>query len=604
MTQPADRRVPAARRAPVDPRLWRYSRSARGYLVWTVATAVLDVAMVVVVATAIGRILAGAITTDARSLQDWGSELAVLGAAIVVRVASSWLHSRYAHRTASRVVADLEQEVLDAATGFPPRQLYPRRTEFVVVVTRGLDGLGEYLTGYIPALLSAAVLTPVVIVVIALQDLASALIIVVTLPLIPLFMILIGYLTKGKAERTLAATTTLSSQLLDLLAGLPTLRALGREKGPAGRIRDLGDSHRRTTMSALRVAFLSGTVLEFLATLSVALVAVGIGMRLVYGLMPLEAGVIALILAPEAYRPLRDVGTRFHAAEDGLAAARRAFAVLDTAPRGDLKDGDGAKPTPGEVGAASPEPASEPAIELVIDGLGVAGRDGWAPYGLDARCRPGAITVLTGENGAGKTTTTLAILGLAEPDRGSITVGGRPVVADDSWWRRVAWLPQRPVLLPGTLAENLALAGADPDQPGLDAVCAATGFDEVLAQCPDGWDTVVGAEGTGLSLGQRQRLALTRTLASDCPVLLLDEPTAHLDARSEARVLDTLVRLARSGRTVIVVAHRPSVLAVADEIVEVRGEAGSAAAFAPTSEPTSDPTSGADAASGPGRAAR
>ena len=548
----------AGRRAPVDPRLWRYSRAARGYLVWTVATAVLDVVMVVVVAVMIGRVLAGAVTTGARSVQDWGPELTVLAAAIVVRVTASWLHSRYAHRTASRVVTDLEQEVLDAATGMPPRHLYSRRSELVVVVTRGLDGLREYLTGYIPALLSAAVLTPVVVVVIALHDPASAVIIVVTLPLIPIFMILIGYLTKGKAERTLAATTVLSSQLLDLLAGLSTLRALGREKGPAGRIRELGDAHRRTTMSALRVAFLSGTVLEFLATLSVALVAVGIGMRLVYGLMPLEAGVVALILAPEAYRPLRDVGTRFHAAEDGLAAAGRAFAVLDDAPA-----------TPAAP-AATPAATAAQAPEIVIAGLGVAGRDGWAPYRLDARCRPGAITALTGDNGAGKTTTTLAVLGLAEPDEGSVSVGGEPVTADESWWRQVAWLPQRPVLLPGTLAENLGLAGIEPDRPGLDAVCAATGFDVVLAECPDGWDTVVGAEGVGLSLGQRQRLALTRTLASDRPVLLLDEPTAHLDARSEARVLDTLVQLARSGRTVVVVAHRPSVLAVADEVVRVR----------------------------------
>ena len=561
----------AGRRAPVDPRLWRYSRAARGYLVWTVATAVLDVVMVVVAAIMIGRVLAGAVTTGARSVQDWGPELTVLAAAIVVRVTASWLHSRYAHRTASRVVTDLEQEVLDAATGMPPRHLYSRRSELVVVVTRGLDGLREYLTGYIPALLSAAVLTPVVVVVIALHDPASAVIIVVTLPLIPIFMILIGYLTKGKAERTLAATTVLSSQLLDLLAGLPTLRALGREKGPAGRIRELGDAHRRTTMSALRVAFLSGTVLEFLATLSVALVAVGIGMRLVYGLMPLEAGVVALILAPEAYRPLRDVGTRFHAAEDGLAAAGRAFAVLDDAPATPAAPATppATPPAPATPAATSAATAAQ-APEIVISGLGVAGRDGWAPYRLDARCRPGAITALTGDNGAGKTTTTLAVLGLAEPDEGSVSVGGEPVTADESWWRQVAWLPQRPVLLPGTLAENLGLAGIEPDRPGLDAVCAATGFDVVLAECPDGWDTVVGAEGVGLSLGQRQRLALTRTLASDRPVLLLDEPTAHLDARSEARVLDTLVQLARSGRTVVVVAHRPSVLAVADEVVRVR----------------------------------
>ena len=314
-------------------------------------------------------------------------------------------------------------------------------------------------------------------------------------------------------------------------------------------------------MSALRVAFLSGTVLEFLATLSVALVAVGIGMRLVYGLMPLEAGVIALILAPEAYRPLREVGTKFHAAEDGLAAARRAFAVLDAVP-------DGAAGEP--ASPSQPYRSRETGPEVVIAGLGVAGRDGWAPYRLDARCRPGEITALTGENGAGKTTTTLALLGLAEPDQGTITVDGSPVAAEESWWRQVAWLPQRPVLLPGTLAENLEMMGVSPRQQGLGEVCVSTGFDEVLAGCPDGWGTVVGAEGTGLSLGQRQRLALTRTLASDRPVLLLDEPTAHLDPESEARVLDTLLGLARAGRTVIVVAHRPSILAIADTIVPVR----------------------------------
>ncbi|WP_010541237.1 thiol reductant ABC exporter subunit CydD [Dietzia alimentaria] len=574
-----------SRRAPLDPRLWRYSRAAPGYLVWTVATQVLDVVMVVVIATSIGRILAGAITTDVHSVRDWSVELAVLAAAIIVRVAVSWIHSRYAHRTATRVVADLEQEVLDAATNFSPRELYPRLPEIVTVLTRGLDGLRDYLTGYVPALFSAGVLTPVVVVVIAVHDMASALIVVVTLPLIPVFMILIGFLTQGKAERTLAATSTLSAQMLDLLAGLPTLRALGREKGPSGRIRELGDAHRRSSMSALRVAFLSGTVLEFLATLSVALVAVGIGMRLVYGAMPLEAGVIALILAPEAYRPLREVGTRFHAAEDGLTAANRAFAVLETtgrAPAREVRSGDGVCSrgpyTTDTVGSGlGTSDSGTPAPEIVFCGVGVSGRDGWAPHRLDARCRPGRITALTGENGAGKTTAMSALLGLVPLDAGTITVAGAPVTSDDAWWRSVAWLPQRPVLLPGTLGENLGLVGVDTRTPGLDAVCEATGFDEVLADCPDGWDTVVGVDGTGLSLGQRQRLALTRTLASARPVLLLDEPTAHLDPRSEARVLETVVGLARAGRTVILIAHRPSVLAVADEIVTVRSvDAGGA----------------------------
>ncbi|MEE2032522.1 thiol reductant ABC exporter subunit CydD [Rhodococcus chondri] len=556
---PADSR--ARRRGPIDPRLWRYSASARGYLVLTVVTSLLDVVMVVLSALMIGRVLAGVITTDARALGDWQGELLVLAAAIVVRVALTWLHSRYAHRSASRVIAELEHEVLDAAATLPPRELDPRRDEIATVLTRGLDGLSDYLTGYVPALLLAVTLTPVTIVVIALHDLTSAVIVVVTLPLIPIFMILIGLLTKGKADRTLDAMTTLSSQLLDLLAGLPTLRALGREQGPGARVRELGDDHRRTTMSALRVAFLSGTVLEFLATLSVALVAVSIGMRLVYGGMPLEAGIIALILAPEAYQPLRTVGSKFHAAEDGMAAAERAFAILATVPR-----------TPGATAGtktAGKWDGSGSGHTLVLDGLSVVARDGHAPDRLDAVARPGEITVLTGDNGSGKSTALLAILGLAEPAEGTVTVDGRPVAGTETWWSRLAWLPQHPVLLPGTLSDNLRLTGADPHDENLESICVATGFDTVLDELPERWNTVVGTGGAGLSLGQRQRLALTRTLASPRPVLLLDEPTAHLDDKTESTVLGTLRRLAHAGRTVVVVAHRPSLLAIADRVVTV-----------------------------------
>ncbi|UYP19598.1 thiol reductant ABC exporter subunit CydD [Rhodococcus sp. Z13] len=572
LTRPADPSVTPAgatarRRGPVDPRLWRRSASARGYLALSVLTSVVDVVMVVVTALVIGRVLAGVITTDARSVGDWSRDLAVLAGAIAVRVAVTWLQSRFAHRSATRVVTELEHAVLTAAADLPPRELDPRRDEIAVVLTRGLDGLKDYLTGYIPALILAVILTPVTIVVIALHDLTSAIIVVVTLPLIPIFMILIGLLTKGKADRTLRAMTTLSSQLLDLLAGLPTLRALGREKGPAARVRELGDDHRKTTMSALRVAFLSGTVLEFLATLSVALVAVSIGMRLVNGSMPLEAGIVALILAPEAYLPLRTVGSRFHAAEDGMAAAEKAFAVLDAVPPADRAD-----PGP-EAQPAGPATA----CEIVLAGVSVAGRDGHAPHRLDAVCRPGRITALTGANGAGKSSTLLAVLGLADLAEGSVTVDGTPVHGDEAWWSRVAWLPQRPVLLPGTLADNLRLTGADPDSDLLDEVCAATGFDAVLAELPDGWDTRVGTGGTGLSLGQRQRLALTRTLASPRSVLLLDEPTAHLDPDSEATVLATLRELARAGRTVVVVAHRPTLLSIADEIVTVHSERADAA---------------------------
>ncbi len=555
----------ARTRGPVDPRLWKYSRSARGYLIVTVALSTVVTLCIILSALTIGTVLAGVITEPtARSLSAWTTELAVLAGAVAVRVLATGAQSRYAHRSASRVVAELEVEVLTAATRFEPRELDREREELVVVVTRAIGGLRAYLTGYLPALVSAAIVTPLVLIVIVTQDVTSAVVIAVTLQLIPIFMILIGLLTKGRAAATLSTMTRLSAQLLDLLAGLPTLRALRREHGPAARIRALGDAHRRTTMRALKIAFLSSMVLELLATLCVALVAVGIGLRLVFGEMTLEAGIIALILAPEVYFPLRAVGTQFHAAEDGVEAAERAFRVLD-------------RRTTQPTGRRTVDAAT---ANIELAGLTVASRDGDAPAQLSALCRPGTITVLTGPNGSGKSTALHAVLGLTTPTSGAVLVGGVPVVDLDldRWWAQVAWLPQRPILLPGTLHENVTLHGV-PDAAALDAACRASGFDAVLREHPNGWNTRVGQGGVGLSLGELQRLALTRTFVSAAPVMVLDEPTAHLDAASERTVLQALRDAADRGVTVVMVGHRRSVLHAADRVVEVRSSSEVAREF-------------------------
>ncbi|WP_040794351.1 thiol reductant ABC exporter subunit CydD [Nocardia higoensis] len=580
-------------RPPVDPRLWRHARSARRYLSYSVGLSVLTTVCIVVTAVALSRVLAGLITDPTRrEFASWTTELAVLAVALGGRAVASWWQARLAHRAGASVVAELETAVLAAGAGLTPRELDDRRTELAVVVGTGLAGLRDYLTGYLPALLLTVLVPPVLLVVISAHDPVSGGIAVVTLPLIPIFMILIGLLTQGRAAATLEATTRLSDQLLDLFAGMPTLRALGRERAGddpgapsmAPRVRALGDSLRIRTMRALRMAFLSSMVLELLATLSVALIAVSIGLRLVYGEMDLYDGLVALVLAPEVYLPLRTLGERFHAAQDGMAAADRAFAVLEPS-------GAGAQATavPGAVGA--PRGADEwreadaarrigangvgtgavgGAAHIALRGLGVRARDGWAPWELRADLRPGALTVLAGSNGSGKSTALSAILGLIEPERGRVLVDGADVRELDrrAWWDRLAWLPQRPVLVPGTLRENLELLGAG-DLGDLDQACAATGFDAVLAELPGGWETVVGAGGHGLSLGQRQRLALTRVLATRRPVLLLDEPTAHLDEASEAGVLAALRERAAAGATVVVVGHRPTVLAAAHEIVPV-----------------------------------
>ncbi|WP_278264723.1 thiol reductant ABC exporter subunit CydD [Nocardia sp. AG03] len=569
----------AGGRKPVDPRLWRYARSARPHLVIAVVLALVITASIVAMALLLGRVLAGVITDpDKREFASWTTELVLLAVAVAVRAAASWWQARLAHRAGSAVVAELENAVLRAGAELSPRELDARRTEIAVVVGNGLSGLRGWFTGYLPALLLACLVPPIVLVVIAFHDPTSALIAVITVPLIPIFMILIGLLTQGRAEATLAATTRLSDQILDLFAGMPTLRALGREgvSGPSmvEQVRALGDSLRQRTMKALRIAFLSSMVLESLATLSVALIAVAIGLRLVYGEMTLYAGLVALILAPEVYWPLRLVGEKFHAAQDGMAAAEKAFAVLEPGSPAAGTGGDSRSADRG-VWAGS---------RITLRELTVGARSGVAPDRLDAELAPGVVTVLTGPNGCGKSTTLQAILGLISADRGSVLVDGVDVRELDSarWWGRIAWLPQRPVLVPGTLRENVELLGAGVDDgrggslggaqdylSRLEQVSAATGFDAVLDELPDRWDTVVGQGGTGLSLGQRQRLALTRVLAADRPILLLDEPTAHLDHAAEQRVLTALREIAARGATVVVVGHRPTVLAAADVVVPV-----------------------------------
>ncbi|OJF78131.1 cysteine ABC transporter ATP-binding protein [Nocardia seriolae] len=580
----------------MDPRLWRHARSARRYLGLSVGLSLVTTGCIVVAALALARVLAGVITEpDHRRIGSWTAELVIFAFAVGCRVAATWWQSRLAHRAGAQVVAELETTALAAGAQLPPRGLEGRRTELAVVVGSGLSGLRAYLAGYLPALILTMFVPPVVLAVIAVHDWVSGAIIAVTLPLIPIFMILIGLLTQGKSADTLAATTRLSDQLLDLFAGMPTLRALGRETGRpasdpagdganhageqgdsprsmAGRVRELGEILHRRTMSALRLAFLSSMVLEMLATLCVALVAVSIGMRLVFGHMGLYAGLLALILAPEVYLPLRTLGERFHAAQDGMAAAEKAFAIIE--PDADR----------GEDAPVRPGPGARPNVNGHIDvrNLTVRARDGYAPDRLRADIRPGSVTVLTGPNGCGKSTALQAILGLLTPDSGTVLVDDVPVpdLDLDHWWSHIAWLPQRPVLVPGTLRANLELLGPPATPELVEAACTATGFDAVLKSLPEGWDTVVGVGGIGLSLGQRQRLALTRTLAAPRSILLLDEPTAHLDEDSEATVLAALVDRARAGATVVVVAHRPSVLAVADHTVEVHATPAPAVAVA------------------------
>ena len=527
---------------PVDPRLWRASKAMRRFLVTSTACGVLTACATIASAVVLADIVTRVITDPgARSLSRLAAPLAILLALWMFRTLVTWQQGRLAQRGASEVIADLSRSVLTATTSLPPRQLAGRRDDAAILVTRGLDGLRMYFTAYLPALLTAAILTPATVAVISVYDWRSAVIVSIALPLIPIFMVLIGLTTSERSAAALRAMSTLQSRLLDLVAGLPTLRALRRVGGSAARIAELGAAQRRSAMATLRIAFLSSLVLELLATLGVALVAVSVGLRLVYGDMTLTAGLTALLLAPEVFWPLRRVGAAYHAAQDGKTAADNAFRLTDSLPR---RPGGKTR----KVGAAG----------LTID---MTGYD-------DAVAEPGHVTVLAGPNGAGKSTLLQAILGLDEPASGRIVVDGVDVVDLDpaAWWAQVGWLPHRPTIVPGTVRQNLELFGPLGD---IETACRMACFDEVIADLPDGLDTRLGSGGVGLSLGQRQRLGLARVLGGSASVLLLDEPTAHLDTETEDRVLRAISARATEGATVIVVGHRAPVLAIGDRVVRL-----------------------------------
>lgn len=563
---------------PLDPKLLRYAAPARGYVLLTTAFGITTAALVIAQALLIAAVLAPVIS-DGAYLPDVAGHLWWLAAVVVARAVVNGLQERYAHRAATRVVADLREKVVLRAADLGPRWLSTGRgTDVVTLATRGLDDLEPYLVRYLPQLLLAVTVTPATLVVVLGLDWISALIIVVTIPLVPLFMILVGQLTQSYSQRRLLVMERLGAQVLDLLAGLATLRAFGREKGPVARVRELGDAYTRSTMSTLRVAFLSGMVLELLTTLSVALVAVGIGLRLVYGDIGLEVGLAVLVLAPEVYLPIRQIGVQFHASTDGITAAQKAFDVLDEA-----------------LPAAGTTPAPDLShTAITVDDLSVVapGRLAVAPSHLTATVLPGQVTALVGPSGSGKTTAVLALLGLVAADAGAVRAGDVDLTTIDrsTWWSQIAWLPQRSVLPPGTVREALT---ADPSAPPAAADLARamrlTGLDDVVAHLPRGLDTTLGQGGLGLSVGQRQRVALTAALLGDQPLVVLDEPTAHLDSLAEDQVLATIAALRAAGRTVLVVAHRPSLVALADHVIEVTSAplgAGTGTGTSPSTEST------------------
>ncbi|MFD3927908.1 thiol reductant ABC exporter subunit CydD [Streptomyces sp. NPDC058614] len=538
---------------PIDPRLLRYARATRFFLAAVVGLGVAGAALVIAQAMLIAEVVVGAFQ-HGHSVAELRAPLGLLVLVAVGRAVVSWLTELAAHRASAAVKSELRGRLLERAALLGPGWLSGQRTgSLVTLATRGVDALDDYFSRYLPQLGLAVVVPVAVLARIVTEDWVSAAIIAGTLPLIPVFMVLIGWATRSQMDRQWRLLSRLSGHFLDVVAGLPTLKVFGRAKAQAESIRKITGEYRQATMRTLRIAFLSSFALELLATISVALVAVTIGMRLVHGEMDLYVGLVILVLAPEAYLPLRQVGAQYHAAAEGLSAAEEIFSVLET-----------------PVTATGSLPAPEGGIAFEGVTVRYPGRSGDAVSDVSFTVGSGETVALVGPSGVGKSTLLNVLLGFVEPVGGRVRIGGVDLSEVDlaDWRSRVAWVPQRPHLYAQSIAENVRLARPDADDAAVRRALADAGAAGFVDALPDGADTVLGEDGAGLSAGQRQRLALARAFLADRPVLLLDEPTAALDGATETEVVEAVRRLA-VGRTVLLVVHRPALLGVADRVVRL-----------------------------------
>ena len=543
-------------RGPVDPRLLRYAGAARGYLVVTVALGLAGTALILAQAGLLAHALATAARGDVAATL--AGTLTALLIVVAARAAVSYGGEVTALRAAATVKSQLRRAVTARALRLGPGWLGGQRAgEIATLSTRGLDGLDTYFARYLPQLV-LGVLVPIAVVVrVAAADWISAVVIAVTLPLIPLFAVLVGWHTKAQTRKQWRLLAILGGHFLDVVEGLPTLKVFGRARAQEEVVAKVTDDYRRTTMATLRVAFLSALVLELAAAVATALVAVEVGLRLLYGHIGYETALLVLLLTPEAFLPLRAVGAQFHASMEGAAAAGRAFEILDTP----VPDGPTGQPTE----AARPARAAAPTVaadlrfaEIRLDAITATypGRSRPALDGVSLTVAPGERIVLTGPSGAGKSTLLALLLRFLAPAAGIIEAGGVDVTATDleQWRRQIAWVPQQPYLFSGSAADNIALGQPGASRAAIGRAAELAGAAEFIDSLPRGYDTPLGERGLRLSAGQRQRIALARAFLRDAPLLLLDEPTAHLDPAGAgliASALDTEL----ADRTVILISH-------------------------------------------------
>ncbi|WP_344139492.1 thiol reductant ABC exporter subunit CydD [Luedemannella flava] len=525
----------------------------RPYLAAVLGYGVATAVVVVGFADSLSRVLAGV----AVGRLDTGALVAVLVFA-AVRGLLAATRGATATAAAATLKARLRADLLGRALGRGPVWLRGQRAgELATLAGPGVNALDAYLIGYLPLLVTAVTVPVAVLGRLALADRTAALTVALTLPLVPIFAALVGWHTASATQRQWRLLHRLGGHFLDMLTGVTTLRAFGRARAQIEVVRAMADKHREATMRTLRLAFLSALVLELLATLAVALVAVPVGIALVDGDLTLPVALLVLLLTPEAFTPLRAAGAQFHASQEGLAALRDVFAVRSPTDAAPTRSG-GASATPRGARLVFDNTTFEYAGTAVLRDVTFA-------------VAPGERIALIGPSGGGKSTLLHALLGFVTPTSGRVLVGNVDLaeVDPDAWRSRIAWVPQRPYLFAASVADNVRLGLPDASPDAVRAAACAAAADSFVATLPDGYDTVLGERGFGLSSGQRQRLGVARAFLRDADLLLLDEPTARLDGGSEAAVIEATPRLL-AGRTAVFVAHRPAMLPLADRVLLVR----------------------------------
>jgi ATP-binding cassette subfamily C protein CydD len=554
----------------VDPRLLRHARAARSHLIVTVVLGLVVTGLILAQAALLAHALAGAARgTGAAAL---AGTLVLLLVVVAARGAAAYGGEAAALRAAATVKSQLRRQLTGHCLRLGPAWLGGQQPgQIAATATRGLDGLDPWFARYLPQLVLSVLVPAAVLVTVTAVDPISGVVIAVTLPLIPLFAALVGLHTKAQTRRQWRLLAQLGGHFLDVVQGLPTLKAFGRAKFQEQVIADVTEQHRSAAMATLRVAFLSALVLELSAALATALVAVETGLRLLYGHLPYQAALLVLLLTPEAYLPLRAVAAQYHASAEGAAAADTIFGILDTSP-------------PPQAGPATDGTAPVPDLRsapIRLDRVTVAypGRDRPALDRLSLTIRPGELIMLTGPSGSGKSTLLALLLRFTDPASGAVRAGGADLAAVpvDAWRAQIAWVPQHPRLFGGSVAGNIALGRPGATRAAIEDAARLAGAAAFIEALPRGYDTLLAEQAAELSAGQRQQLALARAFLRDAPLLLLDEPTAHL-APAAAAAIEDVIRGAMAGRTIILATHRQSSALHASQVITLDGHtlAGSA----------------------------